>query len=89
MKGLKHKTNLHTAEFCERVFVHFGNGLAVDAYLTGGRGVEARDQPEQSRFAAARRPDYRDELTIWNNQIELVQNGEHLRTRGDDFGDLA
>ncbi|MNV72815.1 hypothetical protein D3C71_1659300 [compost metagenome] len=55
--------------------------LAVGAQQHArGRGGEAGDQIEQRRLAAARMPDQRDEVTLGNAQVDIVQRQE--RTLG-------
>src|SRR5215475_10902028 len=54
MERLEYETDLVTAEFCERVFIHRGDWLAIDPNLTRRRGIEARDESQESGFSTAR-----------------------------------
>ena len=55
----------------------------------GARRVEAGDQPEQRRLAAARRPDDGDELTVRDVDRERMKDGQRLGAAHDRLRDLA
>ena len=63
---------------------------AADADLAGGRLVQARDQPQRGRLAAAGRSDQHQQLAVPDLQIKPV-DGRHAAVGlaqlfEDDFG---
>jgi len=59
----------------QAVLAHLCDLVAVDNYIARRRRVEARDQPEQRRFTAARRSRNRDELSRGDIERDLVEGG--------------
>src|SRR5712692_6064072 len=64
MKGLEDESELATAKLGERVFIHLGDRLTVDANVARSRRIESGDKPKQRRLAAARRSYHRNELAV-------------------------
>ena len=89
MKELEHEPDLFAAQTRERVFVEPGDVDAVDEHGARGRRIQAGDEAEQRRLAAARWPDDRDELPVGNVQRERVENRERLVTAPDGLRDLC
>src|SRR5262245_21604403 len=89
MERLKDEAYQPAAQLGQFVFVHSGDLAPAETDAARSRRVESGDQAEQSRFAAARRADDRDELTAWYVQIQRVQDGQSLRPARDNFGDIC
>ena len=89
VEELEHEADLLAAQAREAVFVELRDVDLIDQHLAGRRLVEARDEPEQRRFAAARRPDDGDELTSENLKRERVEDRERLGAAHDGLGHLA
>ena len=74
VKELEDEADLLAAQLRERVLAESGDVGAVDQDLAGARRVEAGDQPEQRRLAAARGADDGQEAAGGNREIERMQN---------------
>eukprot|EP00041_Stephanoeca_diplocostata_P022691 m.543658 g.543658 ORF g.543658 m.543658 type:complete len:398 (-) comp22131_c0_seq1:867-2060(-) len=58
--------------------LHIANVGAVDAHAAGGGVVEAEQQPQHRRLAAAARPDDGDLVALWDGEAQVL---EHLEPR--------
>jgi len=60
--------------------------LADELHGTGGRGFQAADDVQQRRFAAARRTDDAEELTVAHIKINAADSANITLTRRVHFG---
>src|SRR5438105_6485359 len=89
MKELEDESNLLAAQLCETVLVHLSDVHAVDENRTGRRCVEAGNQAEERRLAAARRTDDGDEAAARDIERERMKNRQRLRTTEHGLRDLT
>ena len=89
MKELEHEADLLAAQPRQRVLVEPRDVDAVDEHRARRRRVEAGDEAEQRRLAAARRPDDRHELTARNVEGQRMKNRERLVAALDGLRDLT
>src|SRR5262249_39281001 len=87
--ALKHKSDLLSSNQRQTVFVETRDIDAVDDHLTRGRRVEPRQQPEERTFPAPRRAHDRDELPLWDFEINAPQNLYTMRPGIDGFEQAA
>src|SRR5262245_44694682 len=64
-----------------------GDGLAMEQDIAGCRQLESRDQAEQGRLAAARRPEKGEELILANGDGDVVQGPYGIRSNAEHLGD--
>ena len=89
MEELEDEADLLPAQLRQRVLVEFGDVHIVDQHGSGRRRVQAGDQSEERRLAAARRSDDRHELSVGDLQCQRVKNGQRLAAAGHGFGDVS
>jgi hypothetical protein len=89
VEELEHEANLFAAQPREGVFIE-ARDLGAGNRNRAGRGrVEARDQPQQRRLAAARWSDNRKALPVGDGQVKRMKNGEWLAAALDGLADAA
>src|SRR5215470_17848888 len=89
MEELEDESDLLSAQLRQRVLVESGDVHVVDEHGSGRRRVQAGDQPEERRLAAARWSDDRHELAVWDLECERVKNGQRLAAAGHRFGNIS
>ena len=71
VEELEHEADLAAAQARAAGLVGAGQVLALHAHLAAGRAVEAAEQVEQRRLAAAARPGDGDELAVRHPQVDV------------------
>ena len=89
MEELEDEADLLPAQLRQRVLVESGDVHVVDQHGAGRRRVQAGDQSEERRLAAARRSDDRHELAVRDLQRQRVKNGQRLAAAGHGFGNVS
>src|SRR5436190_578503 len=73
----------------ERVFAEPRQAHAIDRNRTARRCIEAGDEPEQRRLAAARRPGDRHALAARDVEAHAVEDGDHAPTTREAHHDVV
>src|SRR5438034_664070 len=73
----------------ERVFAEPRQAHAIDRNRTARRCIEAGDEPEQRRLAAARRPGDRHALAARDVEAHAVEDGDHAPTAREAHHDVV
>jgi hypothetical protein len=81
VEELEHEADLATPQTRELRLAHAVDPLAIEPDLSRRRSIEAGEQIEQSRLAAAARAHDRDELASLDRQVDAPK-GRHLRAAG-------
>src|SRR5688572_372394 len=89
MKELEDKSNLFSAQSRQSVFAELRDIGTVDQDFARTWRIEARQQPEERRLAAARRPDHRKKTSRRNRHVQRVQNRQRTAAAFDRLGDAA
>src|SRR5260221_1248257 len=61
--------------------------LAIDENLSAGRGNKTRDNVQQSRFAAAGRPEKADKFAYIHIQVDVIEHGSAVAVVTEDHFD--
>ena len=83
VKELEHEPDLLAAQLRQGVLAERGDVDAVDHDRARRRRIEAGEQPEQRRLAAAGRTDDGHELPARDRRREGVENGQRLGAARD------
>lgn len=86
---LKDEADVTTTKGCTTVLVETAETLAHQRHLALGRPVETCEQSQQRRFSRTRWTDYRDAVTRVDAEIDILQNDQRTRARGDGTTELA
>ena len=89
MEELEDEADARAAQPRERVFVERGDVDAVEHDVPGRRRVEAGEQPEQRRLAAARRPGDRHDAPGLDGQVERMKDGQRAGAARHRLGNAA
>ena len=79
--------------FCARHFdswlpLERADGHAVDVDGPAGRRVQPANQIEQRRLAGPRRSHQRQEIALWDFQVDAFENVDALAASGEVFVDV-
>ena len=89
LEALKHEPHFLAAQPGALVLVHRRQVGVVEDDLAVRRGVEAGEESEECRLAAARRPDDRDERALRNGERDVAQHGEPVLAAAIFLGQLS
>src|SRR6185503_10058123 len=79
LERLEDEAEVAAAEARQLVLAHGGEVLAVDHHRAAGRPVEAGDQRQQGRLAAARRTGHSEQLAVGDREVDPVEHREAAR----------
>jgi len=89
VKELEHEPDLLAAQPGQRILVELRDVDLVYQHGAGRGRVEAGDEAEQRRLAAAGRSDDRHELSVRDHDRQRMEDGERLRSAHDGLRDPA
>jgi hypothetical protein len=89
MEELKHEADARAAQLRERVLPQRRDVDAVEHDVTRRRRVQAGQQPEQGRFAAARRPGDRHDPPGLDGQVDRMKDGQGTSAARHGLGNTA
>src|SRR5581483_4342371 len=89
VEELEHRTDALAAQPRERIVVERARRPAVDLDHARSREIDAADEIEQGRLAAAARTDERDHLAACDLQRDAVERAHRSLARAVDFHDVA
>ena len=78
MKALEHEAHAIRAQRSPRVLVELRERAPGELDVPFARAVEAREQPEQRRLPAPRRPEDDDDLAASDLEVDAVEHGQRL-----------
>jgi hypothetical protein len=70
------------AQLRERFLAQPAGVVAIDAHRAGGGDVDAADEVQQRRLAAARGAGERDELAPADDEVDAPQGADHRAAEG-------
>src|SRR5690606_36799121 len=88
VEGLKYEADASLAQLVERAVAVALDFVVADPYLAVARGVEARHDVHQGRFARARGPHVRGELAAPDADRNVAERGDLLRARAEVLAEV-